>query len=79
MAKAKLQRIPVREENQPDKSLVITNDIIAQRAYALYLARGAQDGHDLEDWLQAERELQEAKNPPAKLLSLTNPAARPIA
>lgn len=24
-----------------------------------FLARGAGDGHDLEDWLQAERALQE--------------------
>ena len=27
-------------------------------AYALYLARGAEHGHDVEDWLQAERELR---------------------
>lgn len=31
--------------------------IIAKRAYELYLLRGAQDGRDVEDWLQAEREL----------------------
>ena len=30
---------------------------IRGRAYELYLARGAQPGHELEDWLQAEREL----------------------
>ncbi|HWI16835.1 MAG TPA: DUF2934 domain-containing protein [Vicinamibacterales bacterium] len=30
---------------------------IARRAYDLYLARGREDGHDLEDWLQAEHEL----------------------
>src|SRR5436190_19870438 len=30
---------------------------IRGRAYELYLARGAQPGRDLEDWLQAEREL----------------------
>jgi hypothetical protein len=30
---------------------------IARRAYDLYLARGREDGHDVEDWLQAEREL----------------------
>jgi hypothetical protein len=30
---------------------------IRGRAYELYLARGAQPGHDVEDWLQAEREL----------------------
>jgi hypothetical protein len=33
---------------------------IARRAYDLYLARGGQDGHDLEDWLRAERELKES-------------------
>lgn len=33
-------------------------DAIAQRAYALYVARGRTDGHDLDDWLDAERELQ---------------------
>jgi hypothetical protein len=27
------------------------------RAYELYLARGAEPGRELEDWLQAEREL----------------------
>src|SRR6266446_1399387 len=30
---------------------------IRARAYELYLARGAQPGRELEDWLQAEREL----------------------
>jgi hypothetical protein len=30
---------------------------IRDRAYAIYLQRGAQPGHELEDWLQAEREL----------------------
>ena len=31
---------------------------IAQHAYELYLARGGADGSELEDWLQAEHELQ---------------------
>jgi hypothetical protein len=30
---------------------------IALRAFELYCARGGQHGRDLEDWLQAEREL----------------------
>jgi NADPH:quinone reductase-like Zn-dependent oxidoreductase len=30
---------------------------IRGRAYELYLARGAQPGRELEDWLQAEREI----------------------
>ena len=71
MSKAKLQRIAASEERQPNRSTLITKDVIAQRAYALYLARGREDGHDVEDWLQAEGELQETKNAPL--------AARPIA
>ena len=30
---------------------------IRDRAYEIYLQRGAQPGYELEDWLQAEREL----------------------
>jgi hypothetical protein len=37
----------------------ITPGDIAERAYELYLKRGCESGHDVEDWLQAERELQE--------------------
>ena len=30
---------------------------IKRRAYEIYLERGEEPGRDLEDWLQAEREL----------------------
>jgi hypothetical protein len=30
---------------------------IAVRAYHIYMNRGATNGHDLDDWLQAEREV----------------------
>lgn len=30
---------------------------IKRRAYELYLERAGEDGHDLADWLAAEREL----------------------
>ena len=30
---------------------------VARRAYELYLKRGGIDGHEVEDWLQAEREI----------------------
>lgn len=36
---------------------------IHQRAHELYLARGQDDGHDLEDWLQAEAEITASNNP----------------
>ncbi len=31
---------------------------IRQLAYRLYEQRGHEDGHELEDWLQAEREVR---------------------
>ena len=33
---------------------------IAQRAYELYEQRGRQAGYELDDWLQAEREIRAA-------------------
>jgi hypothetical protein len=35
-----------------------TDRDIARRAYALYLARGGAHGHDVDDWLLAERQLR---------------------
>jgi len=47
-------------ETQPSGK--ITQEEIAQRAYALCEARGREDGHDLDDWLEAERELLEQRS-----------------
>jgi Protein of unknown function (DUF2934) len=33
-------------------------EAIKRRAYEIYLERGEQPGHELEDWLQAEREFK---------------------
>jgi hypothetical protein len=35
-----------------------TEEQIRERAYEFYLAGGSQDGHDLSDWLTAERQLK---------------------
>ena len=37
------------------------------RAYELFQTRGAQHGHDLDDWLQAEAEFLRSKAAPAKV------------
>ncbi len=34
-----------------------TSDRVSRLAYSRYEQRGRVDGHDLEDWLEAEREL----------------------
>ena len=39
--------------------LAPTHDQIAERAYALYVARGRTLGYALEDWLEAEKQLSE--------------------
>ena len=57
---AKTQRI--RTEGYSENNKVparIAQDDIAKRAYALYLARGEGDGHDVDDWVAAELELRE--------------------
>ena len=54
----------MRDENIEDEttSAEIRNparqEEIRRRAYEIYLERGEQPGCDLDDWLQAERELQ---------------------
>ena len=63
MAKAKSKPTDVETaHNRPPRRArrTITDADIARRAYDLYLARGCEPGHDVEDWLQAERELNGA-------------------
>jgi len=48
----------MRETFETPLATVIQDEDIARRAFELYEARGCQDGHDLEDWLQAEQELE---------------------
>ena len=38
---------------------VVTDSDVARRAHELYLLRGGEHGHDVDDWLQAERELRD--------------------
>jgi len=38
-------------------SPVDTQEQVRRRAFELYEQRGREDGHDLDDWLQAESEL----------------------
>jgi hypothetical protein len=62
MAKAKTSERVATAADRAPKSLAerasVTNSDIARRAYDLYLARECEHGHDVEDWVQAERELR---------------------
>ena len=48
---------PVFEPEQAKSD--ITREDIARRAYVIYEQRGGFPGAELDDWLQAERELRE--------------------
>jgi DUF2934 family protein len=48
---------PAPKSDEPTV-LIPTEQQIQQRAYELYEQRGRTDGHDLEDWLQAECEIR---------------------
>ena len=43
----------------PRKMRTPSTEEIAERAYEIFLLRGAAHGLDMDDWLQAERELSE--------------------
>ena len=47
------------------------SDEIARLAYCLYEARGRRDGHDVDDWLEAERELTDSFGGPERSMALT--------
>jgi hypothetical protein len=40
----------------------VTEGDIARRAFELYCDRGRDDGHDIDDWLSAERELRDVSS-----------------
>jgi hypothetical protein len=52
-----------------------TVEEIEKRAYGLYLERGSEDGHALEDWLAAERELIEVQEEPTSAAPRTRAAS----
>jgi hypothetical protein len=55
-----LHAIPSREAGTGEASIAkgARTEVVRRRAYKIYLERGEQSGTDLDDWLQAERELE---------------------
>jgi DUF2934 family protein len=57
-----VKKMPVtpRAAQSTAKTDVVTRvsaEAVSRRAYSLFLARGREHGHDVEDWLLAETEL----------------------
>ena len=53
-------------EEEERRRSVPTSEEIRQRAFEIYIERGRVHGSDLDDWMQAERELQEKYKETAK-------------
>ena len=55
---ARTSAMPTAPMEKPaNESYVERQDRVRSRAYEIYLERGGQDGHALDDWLRAESEL----------------------
>ncbi len=54
--------MPYETERKPtsitQQSHTLVEEQIQRRAYELYQARGAEPGHELDDWLRAEDEVR---------------------
>jgi len=57
-AAAKRQKTVLQQPPKETPRREVTDEEIRQRAYEIYLERGAFPGFELDDWLQAEGELR---------------------
>jgi hypothetical protein len=46
-----------QHESRRDTTSTPSHDDVSRRAYELFQARGGEPGRELENWLEAEREL----------------------
>jgi hypothetical protein len=61
--------IPTQETEPTDAELL--HELISQRAYLIYEARGCVDGFHEQDWLQAEREILGEDEEPQKAAAVS--------
>jgi len=66
-------------DDQIAQSHLTLDELIRQRAHQIYLQRGEQPGSDLDDWLQAEREIlgESPKDSAENRATVVGSAARP--
>ena len=48
---------------------------VRERAYQIYLDHGCEEGHDLENWLSAQRELEQAADAELERANTRKPVA----
>lgn len=54
-----MQRKKPKAKATPPSSVKVDREAVIKLAHELYLRRGGEPGHDVEDWLTAERILIE--------------------
>jgi hypothetical protein len=59
--KNKAAAVPMEEQIRQQVGEALEEQI-RRRAHAIYLERGGQDGFELDDWLQAEKENEEGRS-----------------
>jgi len=74
MAKTRKTSSPAARKS-PSAGSEPSRDQIAMRAYEIYLERGGEPGHELEDWTRAERELLEKNGRPKRKAAAKSVAA----
>ncbi|HEY6466888.1 MAG TPA: DUF2934 domain-containing protein [Candidatus Acidoferrales bacterium] len=58
--------------NQP------SNEQIEARAYEIYNERGREDGHDVEDWIAAEKELTQRQREVQAVFEQEEPGSKKL-
>ena len=53
---------PTKQDDAQNSSHPVDRDETARRAYERYEERGREHGHDLDDWFEAEREMERRSN-----------------
>jgi len=56
-----MQRKKTKAKAAPPSTVKVDREAVIKLAYELYLRRGGEPGHDVEDWLLAEQILLEEK------------------
>jgi hypothetical protein len=56
-ARRKAVRLDTGPERRAEAAWFRLEERIAKRAYEIYVERGREPGRELDDWLQAEKEL----------------------
>ena len=59
MPKNRSDAEPIQRHDARTSSHRINDDEISRRAYERYEERGREHGHDLDDWLEAERDVED--------------------